>query len=590
MNRRLVMSIGPFALLVIASCGSKGSNSNPIGDDATAPGDGSSSGSSPGDDTTTGGDGSTSSSSGGGGEPDGSSSSGGGDASGGGEAGTTASSVDVPQMHKHINRDGFFVDHAFTETALMGATLHIDATFDGTLAATAAPAKLPAYTFGSPIYVSDGVNHKGTFYLAAENNNVYALDEATGMPAIPAKSAGTPATAAGPTAGCNGNIAIGGAPLGITGTPAIDQATRLIVFSAVTADGSGNIKTHTLHAWSIDDFSEKWNLDISTISDPTVGAFSPQPQNQRSAILIVGGIAYVSFGGHYGDCGPYHGWVVGVPLNATTATAKSLSKYYVTPAREAGMWAPGGPSSDGTDIYHATGNSPDTDTPAMMANWKGAYSVLRLAAGPVFTPGAANFWHAISDDSLSDADLGGSGPLVVDNPSMTPPHLIVQLGKDGYAYTLDRTNLGGELSPKGNMHVMNGEISNVAAWATTPSDGTFVAMVSNGGSGGAGCQKGSGNLVVVNLSATAQISVPWCVNAQGNGSPSITSSDGTHDLLVWTLGAESSQQLHAWDLLTGTPVVVGSDTTNATRHFTTPIFVNGRVFVAADSRLFAFKP
>ena len=37
-------------------------------------------------------------------------------------------SVDVPQMHKHINRDGLFIDSAFTESALMGKTLHLDPT------------------------------------------------------------------------------------------------------------------------------------------------------------------------------------------------------------------------------------------------------------------------------------------------------------------------------------------------------------------------------------------------------------------------------------------------------------------------------
>jgi hypothetical protein len=115
-------------------------------------------------------------------------------------------------------------------------------------------------------------------------------------------------------------------------------------------------------------------------------------------------------------------------------------------------------------------------------------------------------------------------------------------------------------------------------------------MVSNGGSGGASCKKGSGNLAIVALSATGQISEPWCASNQGNGSPSITSSDGTNDLLVWTVGAEASNQLHAWDLVTGTQVVMGSDTMTAMHHFTTPIFVNGRVFAAGDGQLYAFKP
>ncbi len=318
------------------------------------------------------------------------------------------------------------------------------------------------------------------------------------------------------------------------------------------------------------------------------GAFPSATENQRSAVLIVGGIAYVSFGGHYGDCTPYHGWIVGVPLSATAATAASLAKFYATPASEAGMWACGGPSSDGTSIFMATGNG-TTDATGTMADWKGAYSVLRFGAGPVFTPGAANFWHAVADDSNGDDDLGGSAPLVVDDPAITPSQLLVQLGKDGNAYTINRTNMGGEMSPVGSAKVMNAEISNAAAWATTAS-GTYVAMVSNGGGGGSGCKKGSGNLTVINLSDTAQISVPWCADAQGSGSPSITSSDGTNDIMVWTVGAENSSQLHSWDLQTGTAVVMGSDALPGTRHFTTPIFVNGRVFAVGDGQLFALKP
>jgi hypothetical protein len=579
MDRRWVMGTGPFALLIIAaSCGSSSSNPNtPGGEDAAS----SSSGGSASSSSSSGSSGAGSG--GGSGSSSGSSSSGSGSSSGtsssgadgsAGEGGTTvASSADVPQMHKNINRDGLFVDSAFTETALMGKTIHLDSTFDGTISGN---------VYASPLYVQDGVSHKGTFYIATESNNLYALDETTGKSSIPTKNAGF---AAGST-GCGlSNIS----PLGITGTPAIDPATRLIVFSSATATAmNGGLSKHIIHAWSIDDFSEKWSLDVSTLTDSVVGAFPPATQNQRSAVLIVNGTAYVVYGGHYGDCSPYHGWIVGVPLNATPATVASVAKFYATPASLAGMWAAGGPSSDGTDIFDATGNSGDLDKTGVIANWKGAYSVLRWGAGPVFTPGSANFWHAVSDDSGGDDDLGGSAPLVVDATGITPSKLLVQLGKDGYAYTIDRTNMGGEMSPVSNMHVMNGNIINAAAWATTPT-GTFVAMVANG-STGAGCKKGSGNLVVISLSGTAQISSAWCANGMGNGSPSITSSDGTHDIMVWTVGAEGSGQLHAWDLASGTQVVTGSDAMTGTRRFTTPIFVHGRVIAAADNKVYAFKP
>jgi hypothetical protein len=585
MDRRLGFGIGSFVLLALAACGSSsggGSSGENSGSESGSSGSGSGSSAdddaSSGDDATASGSSGTGSSSGS--TSTGASSGSSGRADGGttGDAGSTTA-VDVLQMHNHVNRDGLFIDSAFTETALTGKTLHVDPTFAGTLSGQA---------YASPLYVQNGVGGKGTFYVATGSNNVYALDETTGASAIPSVSAGTAASQSF-NGGC-GNIT----PIGIIGTPAIDLTTRLMVFDAATADSDGSIKTHTIHAWSIDTFAEKWSLDVSTISDPVAGPFVPQVQNQRSAVLIVNGIAYVTYGGHWGDCTmgatTYHGWIIGVPLNAASpAAAKSMAKEWATPASRAGMWAPGGPSSDGTSIYMATGDTGDSDDGT---DWKGGYSVVRFAAGPVFTAGSTNFWHALADDTMGDDDLGGSAPVVVDAPAITPSKLIVQMGKDSHAYTLNRTNLGGESSPVGSKSVMSGDISNVAAWANTPS-GTFVAMVSNGGAVGTACGKGSGSLVIAQLSATAQITTPWCAS-NGGGSPSITSSDGTHDMMVWSVGTDgggaATNEIKSWDLATGTPVVTASDKMNATRHFTTPIFVHGRAIVVGDNRLFALKP
>ena len=578
MDRQLAMKLSPFVLLAIASCSSSSGNSNgPASDDgggtdgAVGTVDGHAS-------SGQGGDSAASSGASESGNPGGSGSGASSGATSGSSSGSGSTSeagapsdTSVYQIHKHINRDGLFVDGALTTKNLMGKTLHVDATFDGTIAGNA---------YASPLYVADGVGHKGTFYVVTESNNVYALDEATGKNAIPSKSAGTPAQS---TACGLSNIH----PLGITGTPAINPATRLIVFDAATAaSAGGGLSKHTIHAWSIDDFSEKWSLDVSTLKDSGAGSFMPAYQNQRSAVLIVGGVAYVAYGGHYGDCSPYNGWIVGVPL----AAGPSQAKEYATPSSQAGMWAPGGPSSDGTSIFMATGNGSN------LGGWKGAYSVIRFAAGPAFTPGATNYLHAVKDDGPDD-DLGGSGPLVIDDPAITPSKLIVQLGKDNDAWVIDRTTMGGEASPVANAQVMSDEIINVPAWATAPT-GTYIAMVSGNGGGGVGCKSGTGNLSVMKLSATAQISVPWCANNQGGGSPSITSSDGTQDMLVWTFGsgtgannAGGSHQVHAWALETGAPVVMGSDTLSNTTHtFVVPIFVNGRAIVAADNRLYALKP
>jgi hypothetical protein len=505
--------------------------------------------------------------------PDGGGSSGSGSNSSGGNSSGTVPGPDagasVLEFHAHPNRDGFFVDPAITKAAAAG--FKRDTTFAGAVTGN---------VYASPLYVQNGPGGKGAFYLATEADVVYALDEATGA-VVWQTPVGTPASGTG--AGC-GNIS----PIGITGTPAIDLATRLIVFSAATDDGSGGIKTHTIHALSIDDGKEKWSVDVSTLSDPTGIAFSPQPQNQRSAVLIVSGTAYVAYGGHYGDCGDYHGWVVGVPLATPTGV-----KAWATKVKGAGIWGPGGPSSDGQSVYVTTGNGFGGS-----ATWAESEGVFRLDPGPSFTGQSADYFAPGDWQSLDqgDVDISGSGPLVVDAPALAPKALVVAQGKDGKLYLLDRGNLGGVGGTTvGTQQVHSGEITNAAAWATVGGT-TYVVVRPNQGGSGIGCPNGTaGDLVAVKLdpSAPQKVSVAWCADGQGEGSPIITSSDGNADALVWTAGAEASNQLHAWDLATGTLVFKGGTTTDRlskVRRFTTPIAANGRVFVGGDGKLFAFKP
>jgi len=479
----------------------------------------------------------------------------------------------VLQFHNHINRDGTFVDSALTEAA--AATFVRDTSFAGTFA---------GHVYASPLYVESGPSGKGTFYVATETGIVYALDETTGS-VVWQQSVGTAPTKSG--AGC-GNIS----PIGITGTPAIDLGTRLIVFESATANSSDEIATRSIYALSIDNGDLAWKVDVSTITDPTGLAFSPQPQNQRGAVLIVGGIAYVPYGGHFGDCGDYHGWVVGVPLSGKGA------KGWATQAPGAGIWGPGGPASDGQSIYVTTGNATENET-----TWAESEGIFRLDPGPTFTSATADYFAVYNWASLdsSDTDLSGSGPLVIDAPSMTPSTLVMAQGKDGYLYLVDRTNLGGiatssQLANVGALQVQSGQITNGGAWATVGGT-TYVVVRPNGQNGGVGCPSGtSGDLVAVRLdpSAAQKMTVAWCATSNGNGSPSITTTDGTANPMVWAFGADpgSSARLYSWDLTTGAAVYKGGgtdDTAKNVRRFTTPIAVHGRIFVAGDGQLYAWK-
>jgi hypothetical protein len=494
----------------------------------------------------------------------------------GGDAGHTPPvGASVLQFHNHVNRDGLFIDSALTQAA--AATFELDGSFAG---------KITGDVYTSPLYVENGVKGKGTFYVATENDTVYALDEATGA-VVWQKTVGMQASQTG--AGC-GNIG----PIGITGTPAIDLTTRLIVFDAAVADSSGNIATHSIDALSLDTGDLAWSVDTSKLTSESGVAFSPDVQNERGAVLILNGVAYVPYGGHYGDCGSYHGWVIGVPLSGGGKGAKA----FATTVEGAGIWGAGGPASDGESIFVTTGNGKNDS-----ASWQESEGILRLAPGPVFSNVATDYftpynWSYLDGDDL---DISGSGPLVIDAPALSPSELVLGQGKDGFLYLVNRANLGGvatqgRLANVGALKVTSGQITNAGAWATV-SGTTYVVIRPNGQSGGIGCPHGtSGDLVAVKLDPAApeKMSVAWCASSGGVGSPSITSTDGTHDALVWAFAADpgNAAQLYAWDLATGAQVAKGGGAggqAQGVRRFTTPIAVHGRMFVGGDNQLYAFK-
>jgi hypothetical protein len=494
---------------------------------------------------------------------------------------STATGASVLLARNHLNRDGLFANTGISKASL--ATMQRDNTFAGTVNGS---------VFASPLYVENGPQGHGAFFVATATNYVYALDEGTGtpLPGWPIQ-AGQPASLAASLApGC-----LSVSPLGIVGTPAIDLATRLIVFDAVTGDSSGNILAHTIQGWSIDDPASGpvWTVNVSA----KWPAFQPQRQLQRSAVIIVNGVAYLAFGS-FNDCDPYNGWVIGVPLAHPDAP-----QAFMTPVIGAGIWGPGGPASDGTSVFAVTGNRRvDFDLDAG-PSWAGSSAVFRFGPALTFSGQSADYYVPPNWDDLdrNDEDLGASGPLVVDAPALTPSALLVAIGKDGIARLLDRNNLGGldggvvaskELVQ--GIPGIEGQILNVAASATV-SGATYIVVKGWFDATAADCPlppDGSlYDLIAIKLDPTAQnnMATAWCVSSGGMGSPSITLSDDANDAIVWTEGAEGDNLLHAWDLVTGTALYSsGTQTLGPVRHFATPIAVNGRVLVAGEGMLYAF--
>ena len=100
------------------------------------------------------------------------------------------------------------------------------------------------------------------------------------------------------------------------------------------------------------------------------------------ALALVNGIVYVSYSGYVGDCGNYHGWVVGVDINNP-----SNVHGWATTAIGGGIWGHGGVASDGTNMFVVTGNTFNTG-----GNWMGGEAIIRLQAGPTWTGQPTDYW------------------------------------------------------------------------------------------------------------------------------------------------------------------------------------------------------
>ena len=479
-----------------------------------------------------------------------------------GGGGSVIGGDSVLTNHKNPNRDGVYVEPALTKTAAAG--LHKLSTF--------VSAAISGAVYAQPLFVDGGSSGRDLVLVATEANNVYALDGATGAQ-VWMRNLGAPVPLADMPCG---NID----PFGITGTPAIDPATRALFVDAMTTPDGGTTKKHLIFALSVDDGSIKagWPVDVAATAASGATTFSSAPQSQRAALAVLNGTVYVPFGGLYGDCGNYHGWLLGL---STTVPAQMSA--WATSAQGGGVWGPGGVASDGSSVYITTGNTFGVST-----NWGGGEGLLRFTPGAAF--GTPAYWAPSNWVSLDngDLDLGGSGPVLLDLANSTPSKLAVALGKDGNAYLLDRTNLVGVGSPVATAHASTGAIVNAAAVYTTAL-GTYAAYTGSG----AMCTNSSGSLATLKIvPGTPPTFAPsWCATLGGGGSPMVTTTDGHSNAIVWTLGAEGDGLLHGFDGDTGAVVFSGASTVIAGMHrYNSPIAAKGLIYAAGDSGVVAFTP
>jgi hypothetical protein len=330
---------------------------------------------------------------------------------------------------------------------------------------------------------------------------------------------------------------------------------------------------HLIYSLDVDtgSLNAGWPVNVNATGIFGSTMFTSLAQGQRGALTVIGTNLYVPYGGLYGDCGTYYGWVIGIPLNNPDVVMA-----WATSAHGGGAWAVGGVASDGTDPFVATGNTFGVST------WSGGEAIIHLTPNLTLM-GTSNYWAPTNWSTLDseDLDIGGSGPLILNVPGATPSNLVVALGKDGNAYLLNRTNLGGISLPIAQAHVAGGSIIQAAATYATTS-GTYVVFAYNN------------NLysLLIGASAPPTITTVWTAAENGRGSPFVTSTDGTNNFIVWGIGSEGNQRLSAFDSNTGATVYTGggaNELMTGTRRFNTGIVARGRIYVANDNQVYAFN-
>ena len=460
--------------------------------------------------------------------------------------------VNVTQQHNHLSRDGLYIDSTFTPAN--AANLTRDLNFNGTISGN---------VYAQPLYIEGGPS--GPMIIAVtESNNVYALDATTGT-VIWQRNIGPPVTSGLPC----GNIS----PLGISGTPVVDLASRSLFIDAMI---DGATKKHFIFSLNVDTgaTNPSWPVDVNATASYNGITFTSLVQNERGGLALVNGIVYVAWSGHLGDCGTYHGWVVGVPTNNPSNVGA-----WATTAIGGGIWGHGGVASDGTNMFVVTGNTFNTG-----GNWMGGEAIIRLQAGPVWTGQPTDYWAPTNWFSLdgTDTDLGGCSATLVDVPGATPSQLVLALGKDGKGYLLNRNNLGGIAAPVASANLPTAVRGQSAATYRT-GQGTYFAFHTESNAVAAYKVTPTNPPTIVNA---------WTVSQTGLGSAFVTSTDGTNNAIVWVAGGGGDGRLHGYNGDTGAVVYAGggaNEMMTGTRKWNTGIVARGRIYYPADNKIYAFK-
>ena len=385
--------------------------------------------------------------------------------------------------------------------------------------------------FGEPLVLGT------TVYVATENDTVYALRAADGT-VVWSTHLGTPVPASSLPCGDITPM------VGITGTPVIDAA-RAELFAVADEEVAGR-PSHVLVGLNL----TSGVVELHQVVDPP--GVDTAALLQRTALTLQGGRVVFGFGGNYGDCSSYHGWVEAVPETGGSATTFAIDG--ATGQREGAVWMGGAaPVVDSSgNIWVAVGNgSEDTGSP-----YDNSDSVLELSPAlellQFFAPAD---W---ASDNANDFDLGSAAPALLADG------LVVQAGKSHTAYLLHQAHLGGIGGQVAELPSVCGD--DVSGGVAVVGDVVFLPCLTG--------------VVALEASATPPgLERLWQATAGAQGPPIVAGG------LVWSIGQDGT--LYALDRTDGS-VTQQFSLGAVANHFPTPAVGDGLLLAPSADQVHAF--
>jgi hypothetical protein len=326
--------------------------------------------------------------------------------------------------------------------------------------------------------------------------------------------------------------------------------------------------------------------------------FNVQWANQRPGLLLQGGYVFIGFASH-GDNGPWHGWILG--YNATTLQQTGI--WNTSPnGKGNGIWGAGsGIAVDsGGNAYVSTGNGDDTVTipaprPSKTIDYGDSIVRVSLANG---NPTPTDYFTPYNQASLdaSDADLGSGGVLIPPDQTGPYPHILIEAGKSGEIYVVNRDQMTSDGS-----HYCNGCSSDPEIIQSVGGIGDLWSMPTYW-NGNVYTWGNGDHLKAFTLSAGRLSTSPTSQSAESSGFPGSTaavSSNGTTNGIVWAVESDAHTSngpaiLRAYNannvstLLYGSNLTSGRDQLGPAVKFVVPVVTNGKVYVGAQMEVDVF--